>query len=141
MAANYKTPGKKEFKKISYLKQMMMEPDPLIRKQAVFLFNQVTKTPYDKEIEELEKKISDIEKALRLSEKKRAKDSDVKSLKKKISADFDGEDEEEEEIKVDSSDTYINQELAGLNFKLKYLKLSKDIEIDAKLVKTKVTIK
>ncbi len=140
MAANYKTPGKKEFKKISYLKQMMMEPDPLIRKQAVFLFNQVTRTPYDKEIEELEKKISDIEKALRLSEKKRVKDSSIKSLKKKMSADFD-DDEEEEEIKVDSSDTYINQELAGFNFKLKYLKLSKDIEIDAKLVKTKVSIK
>lgn len=142
MTANYKTPGKKEFKKINYLKEMLMDSDPLIRKQAMFLYNQITKTKYDKEIEDLEKDIAAREKALRLSEKKRLKDEALKEMKNKIKASFVDEEEEEEEepVKKDSSDTYINQELAAIHFKLKYLKQLKDIEIDTKLAKTKVKI-
>lgn len=139
MTAKYKTPGKKEFKKMNYLKEMLLDSDPLIRKQALFIYNQVISTKYDKEIEQLEKEIFQREKSLRLSDKKREKDKLLKSLKPRD--DNDEEYEEEEEEKVDSSDTYINSELTALNFKLKYLKELKDIEIDNKIVKARVLIR
>ncbi len=142
MTAKYKTPGKKEFKKMNYLKELFLDPDSLVRKQALFIYNQVTSTKYDKEIEDLEKEIYQREKALRLSEKKKDKDKLLKSLIPKKNYDEDNDYyEEEEEEKVDSSDTYINSELTALNFKLKYLKELKDIEIDAKILKARVLIK
>ena len=146
MTAKYKTPGKKEFKKMNYLKEMLSDPDYTRRKQALFIYNQVMTTKYDKEIEELEKEIYQREKALRLSEKKKEKDKLLKSLSPKKSYDYDNDEEQdyeedEEEELVDSSDTYINGELSALNFKLKYLKELKDIEIDTKIVKARVLIK
>lgn len=144
MTAKYKTPGKKEFKKMNYLKEMLLDPDYTRRKQALFIYNQVITTKYDKEIEQLEKEIYQREKALRLSEKKKEKDKLLKSLSPKKTYDNEDEEEyedEEDEEQVDSSDTYINGELSALNFKLKYLKELKDIEIDAKIVKTRVLIK
>lgn len=136
MTAKHKTPGKKEFKKINYLKEKLLDPSPLVRKQALFIYNQVTSTSYDKEIEVLEKEIYKREKSLRLSDKKREKDKLLSSLKFN-----DDETEEEQEPTLDSSDVYINDELKALNFKLKYLKGLRDIEIDANLLKTRVLIK
>ena len=142
MTPKYKTPGKKEFKKMNYLRELLSDPDYLIRKQALFIYNQVISTRYDKEIDALEKEIYQREKALKLSEKKKQKDKLLKSLipKKEENEDEDYEEDEEEEI-IDSSDTYINSELSALNFKLKYLKELKDIEIDTKIVKARVLIK
>lgn len=137
--ANYKTPGKKEFKKISYLKEKLLDTDSLVRKQALFIYNQVISTPYDKEIEKIESEINKREKSLRLSEKKREKDKLLNSLKMKN--EDQEEDQEEQEIVIDSSDVYLNEELKALNFKLKYLKGLKDIEIDNNLLKTRVLIK
>jgi hypothetical protein len=140
MTAKYKTPGKKEFKKINYLKEKLLDSDPFIRKQALFIYNQVISTQYDKEIEDIEKQIYQKEKTLRLSDKKREKDKLLNSLKHK-SEYQENEEEEEEEIKIDSSDTYVNSELTALKFKLKYLNQLKDIEIDTKIDKTRVLIK
>lgn len=140
MTAKYKTPGKKEFKKINYLKEKLLDSDPYVRKQALFIYNQIIKTSYDKEIEDVEKEIYQKEKFLRLSDKKREKDKLLNSLKNPKS-EYEDEQEDEEEIKPDSSDNYVNSELTALKFKLKYLNQLKDIEIDKNIEKTRVLIK
>ncbi|MFN8576470.1 MAG: hypothetical protein U0354_06410 [Candidatus Sericytochromatia bacterium] len=140
MTAKYKTPGKKEFKKINYLKEKLLDSDPYVRKQALFIYNQIIKTSYDKEIEDVEKEIYQKEKFLRLSDKKREKDKILNSLKNPKN-EYEDEQEDENEVKPDSSDNYVNSELTALKFKLKYLNQLKDIEIDKNIDKTRVLIK
>lgn len=140
MTAKYKTPGKKEFKKINYLKEKLLDSDPYVRKQALFIYNQIIKTSYDKEIEDVEKEIYQKEKFLRLSDKKREKDKILNSLKNPKN-EYEDEQEDEDEVKPDSSDNYVNSELTALKFKLKYLNQLKDIEIDKNIDKTRVLIK
>jgi hypothetical protein len=143
MTANYKTSGTKEFKKISYLKQLMMEDDISTRRQAMTLYNNLIQSEYDKTLEELEKELEKREKLIRLSEKKKLRDKSVKAIKKAFN---DEEEEESEEVKepdepeLDSSDKYLLQEISGIKFKIKYYNELKDIEIDKKLLKIKIKI-
>ena len=145
MTANYKTLGTKEYKKIVYLKQLMMEEDISTRRQAMILYNSLFNSEYDKEIEELKKELEKREKSIRLSEKKRHRDNSLNAIKKV----FDGMDNPEEEQeyyseikeeKIDPSDKYLLQEMSSIKFKIKYYNELKDIEMDKKLLKLKINI-
>ncbi len=142
MAANYKTPGTKEYKKITYLKQLMMEDDIATRRQAMLLYNNLKQSEYDKTIEELEKELEKREKLIRLSDKKNLRDKSVKAIKKAFSDEENQEEETQQpdEPQRDSSDKYLLQEISGIKFKIKYYNELKDIEIDKKLLKIKINI-
>lgn len=127
--AEYKTPGTKEFKKISYLKELMMDIDPVVRKKALLLYNQIMKTENDGIIEELEKYLEQKEKVIRQAERRQLKEERIaeeKGLKP--------------EKKPPIIDRDMEQELSTLRFKLKYYSELKDIEVDLRLKKIKINI-
>lgn len=130
MAANYKTPGTKEFKKMNYLKELMMDVDPITRKQALIIYNKITKTEYDNIIQELEAEIEKREKVFRQIERRKL----IEASKEEAGQEVDRKKFPQKE------DKNADQELAGLNFKLKYYSELKDFEINSKLNKTKINL-
>ena len=134
MEANYRTAGTKEFKKIAELRDMMQNDEPLKRKEAMILYNTIMKSTYDKEIETIESQIDEIEKKLRLTDK-RLHNEKQKLLRKGVEVDTLDKKEKSKD------DKYLEEELKRFQFKLKYYKGLKDAEIDAKLLKTKLNTK
>jgi DNA gyrase/topoisomerase IV subunit A len=131
MAVNYKTPGTKEYKKINYLKSLMIDPDPNTRKQALLLYNKITTTEYDKLIQDLEEQLEKIEKVLRQVEKRK--------LKEAILSEESGEEVDRQKF-PDKEDKNVSQELSGIRFKLKYYTELKEYEIDTRIGKTKIKL-
>jgi hypothetical protein len=131
MAVNYKTPGTKEYKKINYLKSLMIDPDPNTRKQALLLYNKITTTEYDKLIQDLEEQLEKIEKVLRQVEKRK--------LKEAILSEESGEEVDRKKF-PDKEDKNVSQELSGIRFKLKYYTELKEYEIDTRIGKTKIKL-
>jgi hypothetical protein len=131
MAVNYKTPGTKEYKKINYLKSLMIDPDPNTRKQALLLYNKITTTEYDKLIQYLEEQLEKIEKVLRQVEKRK--------LKEAILSEESGEEVDRKKF-PDKEDKNVSQELSGIRFKLKYYTELKEYEIDTRIGKTKIKL-
>jgi hypothetical protein len=129
MTVNFKTPGTKEFKKMTYLKEALIDEDPAIRKQALLLYNKITSTEYDKIIQELEEEIEKREKVFRSVERRKLKEARIVE-----------ETGQEVDLKKfpDKEDKNVTQEIASLNFKLKYYTELKDYEINSRLNKTKI---
>lgn len=131
MTTNYKTPGTKEFKKMNSLKELMIDMDPDVRKKALLIYNKITKTEYDKLIEELEDEIEKIEKVFRQMDKRKLKEA---RITEETGEEFDISKFPEKE------DKNVLQQLSSLKFKLKYNTELKDIEINSRLNKTKLNL-
>jgi len=113
---NFKTPGTKEFKKIKYLKEVMSEEDPVIRKKAVLLYSSLMKTDYDSLIQSLEKELEQSEKALKPKR-------DMEEITKE---------------NMKPGDQLIINEINRIKFKLKYYTELQEMQIDSNLKKAKI---